>query len=396
MENLDNLYMKINFDNTEIAFSHKSDKALKKAGWLFRMMNKPWLVGLGSKMGLMALRWGLPVEGIVKKTIFEQFCGGTTLLETKETIEHLAKYDVAAILDYGAEAKQSEEDFNTTMRYTIRAIEFAAHTQSVPVVSLKITGLGRFGLIQKLQSGYSVSEKEQKEFDHVLKRLDSICHVAREKGVGVFIDAEESWIQETIDYLATIMMHRYNKEHVTIYNTFQMYRHDRLEYLKNSFAKAIKEDYLLGAKLVRGAYMEKERARAAKYKYPDPIQPNKEATDRDYNAALAFCIENHHNIGLCNATHNQRSCEYQVELMQEHKIPFNHPHLNVCQLYGMSDHLSFNLAKNGFNVAKYVPYGPVKDVIPYLIRRAQENTSVTGDMSRELSYIKSEIKRRGL
>ena len=392
-------YNKANIDltNTQIAFAHKDDKALKKMAWLFKMMNKSWLVNVGSNLGVFAVKWNLPfAHSIVKKTIFEQFCGGTTLLQSQPSITQLYEYGTLSILDYGAEAKSTEEDFNKTMNETIRAIDFAATNASVPVVSSKISGLARFELLEKISANVELNSVEQEEYKNILKRVDSICYHASKKRVGVFFDAEESWIQDAIDNLVNKMMHRYNKKEVFVYNTFQMYRHDRLQFLIDSFTKAKKEGYLLGAKLVRGAYMIKERERAEEMGYPSPIHPNKAATDDAYNMAIRFCLDNYKEIASCNASHNAESVQLQADLIAHKGITPNHKHLNFCQLYGMSDHLTFNLAAAGYNVAKYVVYGPVKEVLPYLVRRAQENSSVTGDMSRELGLIMQEVKRRGL
>lgn len=387
----------VDFKDTEAAFTIQSDAELKKAAWLFGLMNKHWLVGIGSKVGLAAIRMHLPfVESVVKNTIFEQFCGGTTLLESQKTIDKLGSRGCLAILDYGAEAKETETDFNHTMNETIRAIEFASRSRFIPAVSAKITGLGRFGLLESIQQGESFTQASRKEYKNVLKRLDAICHTAARKGVSVFIDAEESWIQDSIDHLVAIMMRRYNREKVVVYNTFQLYRKDRLQFLIDAFNQAIKGGYLLGAKLVRGAYMEKERERALKMGYPSPIHSNKAATDDAYDMALRFCVDNYQSIASCNASHNLESNLLQSELISRKGLPRNHPHLFFCQLYGMSNNITFNLAKEGFNVAKYVPYGPVREVVPYLIRRAQENASVTGDMSREYQLVQREMKRRGL
>jgi len=389
--------LQLNFSNTEIAFAHKTDAELKKAVWLFTMMNKAWLVRMGSKLGLFAIQMRLPlVETIVKKTIFEQFCGGTTLLESMPAVNQLAKFNTLTILDFGAEAKETEEDYNHTMKETIRSIEFAKRNDNIPVVSVKISGIARFGLLESLQKGEPFTPATRQEYKVVLKRMDAICHVGCTQGVGLFFDAEESWIQDSIDHLVTVMMRRYNREKVVVYNTFQLYRHDRLQFLFDSYQMAKRGGYKLGAKMVRGAYMEKERERAAEQGYPSPIQPNKAATDDAFNTAIRFCIDHYEEIASCNASHNAESARLQAELIVEKGIQRNHPHLNFCQLYGMSDHLTFNLAKAGFNVAKYVVYGQVKEVVPYLIRRAQENSSVTGDMSRELALVTSEVERRGL
>ena len=388
---------KIDFTNTEIAFKGKTNSELKKAAWLFNQMNKKWLVDPLSNLGLFAMKLHFPLtKTIIKNTMFKQFVGGTNLLKSQKVIDRLWTNDVQSILDYGAEAKETEKDFNLTMNENIRAIEFAATNESAPIISTKITGLARFELLEDVQKDVVLNEKEKEEFRVVLKRVDSICHVASKNGVGVFIDAEESWIQDTIDHITDVMMKRYNKEKVVVYNTFQMYRKDRLQFLTNSFEKSKKEGYLLGAKLVRGAYMEKERIRAGEMGYVSPIQVNKKSTDDAYNMALRFCIENYESIGSCAATHNADSCQLQAKLIHEKRIKKNHPHIIFCQLYGMSDHLTFNLADAGYNVSKYLVYGQVKEVFPYLIRRAKENTAVSGDMSREYSLIMKEMNRREL
>jgi proline dehydrogenase len=388
---------KINFSNTEIAFKNKSDQELKKAYQLFKMMNKSWFVNLGSKLGTLAVKWNLPFSKvIVKNTIFEQFCGGTTLLNSQPTIDKLAQYNVVSLLDYGAEGKTTEEAYNRTMNENIKALEFASTNPSIPVVTTKITGLARFELLEKISAGEPLSVEEEQEYSIVLKRIDAICASASQNNTSIFIDAEETWIQDAIDSITNLMMSRYNKEKVSVFNTFQMYRHDRLAFLKKSYEEANKKGYLLGAKLVRGAYMEKERARAAEMGYDSPINPTKQATDEQFNQGVRFCVDHYETIALCNATHNLESSALLASLIQDKNLPKDHPHLNFCQLYGMSDNLTFNLAAEGFNVGKYVVYGQVEEVVPYLVRRAQENSSVTGDMSRELELYSEEIKRRSI
>lgn len=385
------------FNNTQIAFAHKSNDELRKSARLFGLMNNHWLVGVGSKLGIAAIRLHLPfIESIVKKTIFDQFCGGTTLLESLPAIEKLSQSNVFTILDYGVEAKEEEEDFNHTMNEIMRAIEFASQAKGVSMVSAKVTGLGRFALLESIQRGETLTKEMRSEYKNVLKRLDAICYTASQKNVSVFIDAEETWIQDSIDHLVNLMMKRYNHDKPIVYNTFQLYRKDRLQYLFDSFDKAKQEGYLLGAKLVRGAYMEKERNRAEEMRYYSPIHHNKAATDDAYNTALRFCVDNYEQIASCNASHNVESNLLQATLIAQRNIPKNHPHLFFSQLYGMSDNVTFNLAKAGYNVAKYVPYGPVREVVPYLIRRAQENTTVTGDMSREYQLVHIEMRRRSL
>lgn len=387
----------IDFTNTEVAFSHLSNQELNKAAWLFRMMSRPWVVRYGSALGLQAVEWNLPfAETIIRRTIFEQFVGGTTLLNSQKSIDRLASRHTLTVLDYGAEAKETEQDFNHTMNENLRAIEYAGRSEGkIPVVSTKVTGLARFGLLERIQSAGSLTRDELFEYRNVLKRLDTICYHASQKGISIFIDAEESWIQDALDHLVWLMMKRYNTERVVVYNTFQMYRHDRLQFLTESYDRARAAGFLLGAKLVRGAYMDKERLRAKEMNYPSPINPDKQTTDDHYNMALRFCIDNIEHIGLCNASHNAESSFIMTELMERKGLPKDHPHTLYSQLLGMSDNLTFNLAEAGYRVSKYMPYGQVHDVIPYLIRRAQENTSVTGDAGRELSLIEQEIKRRG-
>ena len=387
----------LDFANTQIAFSHKSDKELKKTAWLFNMMNKPLLVNWGSKLAMKSVHWGLPfAETVIKKTIFEQFCGGTTLLDASPAMEHLAHFGTKTILDYGVEGKESEEDFNRTMVENLNTLDFASRTQNIPFISVKITGIARFDLLARIQQNAPLTHDEQNEYFTASKRLDAICHAGREKGISVLIDAEESWIQVTIDRMANMMMARYNKDKAVVFNTFQMYRHDRLAFLKESHALAKDKNFILGAKLVRGAYMLKERSRAEEMGYPTPINPDKVATDKMYNDALVYCVQHPEQIAVMNATHNAQSSILLADLMEEMGIPHNHPHFWFCQLYGMSDNITFNLAAAGYNVAKYMVYGAVKDVVPYLVRRAEENTSVTGDVGRELSLVHQELKRRGL
>lgn len=385
------------FRNTEIAFSYLSDKELKQMSWLFTLMNKPWLVQTGSTIGRWAVQWNIPfARSIVKATLFRQFVGGASLLKSLPTIEKLAHYKTQTILDYGVEAKESEVDFNATLRENLRAIEFASGNEFVPVVSTKISGLASNPLLEKVARGDELSRAEEEAYKAVIKRVESISLSAYEKGVSVFFDAEESWVQAPIDDMVNAMMRRFNKERAVVYNTFQLYRHDRLDYMIQTADAARSEGWIFGSKIVRGAYMEKERVRAREMGYPSPIYPDKASTDKGYNEALRYLVEHNDTIASCNATHNAESCMLMAKWIDELRIDRNHPHLNFSQLYGMSDHLTFNLADCGYNVAKYVPYGRVEEVIPYLLRRAQENASVTGEMSRELDLIHKEMKRRGL
>lgn len=316
--------------------------------------------------------------------------------EAAVTANALAKFGVGIILDYSVEGKEEEAEFDRAVQEFIKAIQFAAAQKNIPFISVKITGFARFGLLEQLHSGATLSTDEQAEWERVQKRILDICVVAAASNVMVLIDAEESWIQAPVDLLADDMMARFNTTTPIIFNTFQMYRHDRLEFLYASAQKAESAGYILGAKLVRGAYMEKERARALENGYTSPIQSSKEATDKDYDAGVLYCLERIEKIAVFIGTHNEQSCLKAAEYMQAHNIPATHPHVWFSQLYGMSDNISFNLAHAGYHVAKYLPYGPVKDVVPYLMRRAQENTSVAGQTGRELGLINKELKRRGL
>ncbi len=392
--------MSISFDNTENAFAYKSDKDLKGAKFLFNTMGYPWFVQVGTRLTPFIMRTGLPVHGIIRKTIFKQFVGGETLEETAAVGEILGKYGVDVILDYGVEGKDGEASFDHATDEFIRVINYAATQKNIPFISVKITGLARFKLLQtlneapRLRSGIHDHEAEINEWDRVRERMYAICEVAAEKNIGVLVDAEESWIQDPIDRLTMEMMEIFNKDKVIVYNTLQLYRHDRLHFLTISQQIAKEKGFKLGMKLVRGAYMEKERARAAEKGYPSPIQPDKDSTDRDYNLALKYCIEHLEEIAIIVATHNEASCLYVVELLNEKGISHQHPHVHFSQLYGMSDNITFNLAKDGLRVSKYLPFGPIRDVIPYLMRRAQENSSVSGQTGRELGLIKKELLRR--
>jgi proline dehydrogenase len=347
------------------------------------------------------MKTGLPIHGLIRKTIFKQFVGGETLEQTAETAQLLGKYNVQVILDYGVEGKEGEENFEKATEEFIKVIKYAATQKNIPFISIKVTGFARFSLLQtlneapRLRSGIHDHEAENEEWDRVRVRMFRICEAAAEGGVGVLVDAEESWIQDPIDRLAIEMMEIFNKDgQAVVYNTIQIYRHDRLNFLKMSFRIARQQNFILGVKLVRGAYMEKERARAVQKGYPSPIQPDKEATDKDYDEALGFCIEHIDNIATVVATHNELSNQITVTLLEQKGLSLSHPHIHFSQLYGMSDNITFNLAQAGCKVSKYVPFGPIREVIPYLMRRAQENSSVSGQTSRELSLIKKELARR--
>jgi proline dehydrogenase len=397
----------ISLDNTEYAFAYKSDKELKKARFLFNTMKHQGLVQLGIKLTPWAIRTGIPIKGLIRNTIFKQFVGGETLEETARVGDNLEKFGVQVILDYGVEGKEGEENFDHACDEFVRVIDYAATQANMPFMSIKVTGFARFALLEKLdaaandKSGYEgtvhtevLTETEKQEWQRVVNRMQKIIGTAAGKNVGVLVDAEETWIQDPVDVLTMQMMQQYNINKVTVYNTIQLYRHDRLQFLKDSFNQAQQKKFVLGAKLVRGAYMEKERRRAAELGYNSPIQPSKEASDRDYNAALEFCTDHLDSVSMIVASHNEYSSLYTTQLLDKKGVPHNHKHVHFSQLYGMSDNITFNLAKAGFSVSKYLPFGPIKDVIPYLMRRAQENSSMSGQTGRELGLIEKEIMRR--
>lgn len=381
------------FENTATAFALKSDFELQKAKTLFSLVGSPLLVNMGSTAANLALGLHLPVSFLFRHTIYNHFCGGETFDECKKTIENLAKSKVGVLLNYGVELKETEADFDTTVAKNMEAIAFAAENRSVKALCIKITGFGRFGLFEKMQSGVALSAKEKAELKRVKQRLEQMCAAAAEWRVALYVDAEESWIQDPLDSLVEEMMIKYNHDFCTVYNTFQIYRWDRLDYLKAQTQKAISGNYLLGAKLVRGAYMEKERERAADMGYRSPIHENKEAVDLDFNAAVAWCFDHLSQMSVCVASQSEASNLLAIEMLQS-KSGADRAKVLFSQLYGMGDNITFNLAESGFQATKYLPYGPVKDVVPYLIRRAQENTSVAGQTGRELSLIQRELARR--
>lgn len=387
--------LSLSFEDTQHAFAYKSDNALRKSYRLFSIMHYGILVKIGSVLAPIALKLRLPIKGIIRNTIFEQFCGGETLKEAAETAVSLRKYGVNCTLDYGVEAAEGEEHYDLAVAEFQKAINYAANEPDIPLISFKVTGFARFKLLEKFDDeGKTFNEEEDKEWLRVVKRVKAVCRVAYEKKIGILIDAEVSWIQKAVDYISIQMMIQFNREDVIIFNTFQLYRHDRLAVLKEQWKHSREHNYFLGAKLVRGAYMEKERERAEEKGYPSPIQPDKTATDNDYNLAVNWCLEHLAVLSVFIGTHNEESCMLAAQYMHDHGIPHNHPHVHFSQLYGMSDNITFNLARAGYRVSKYLPYGPVNDVLPYLIRRSNENSSISGQMSRELLLLQKEIKRR--
>lgn len=385
----------MDFNNTQIAFQSKSDQDLNRAYWLFKIIGYPSIVKIGKGFTNFAIKTHLPIEGIIRKTIFKQFCGGTTINDCEQTTADLFKFGIGTILDYSVEGKTSIEDFEKTTEEIIATILKAKGNPSIPYAVFKVTGISRFGILEKSNDlNTPLNTNEQAELNDVIQRIDRICKAGFENNVPVFIDAEESWIQDSIDRITTSMMEKYNKEKAIVFNTLQMYRHDRLDFLKKAIQQARNENYHYGIKLVRGAYMEKERERAQKMGYPSPIQTNKTNTDLDYNNALQLIIENIDILSLCAGTHNEESSKLLAELISSKGLDKSDRRLYFAQLLGMSDHISYNLSADKFNVAKYVPYGPINEVLPYLLRRADENTSVAGQTGRELGLLMIEKNRR--
>ncbi len=384
----------LNFQDTLTAFADKSDDELKEKYRLFRLLNSPLLNAIGSKITKFAFAIGLPVDGLIKRTVFEQFCGGETIEESEHTIERLAESKIGTILDYSVEGKATEEDFDATKNEIIRTIERAKEDPSIPFSVFKVTGIAPLGTLEKMSSGKKLDAKGQAKCERIHNRVNEICEFAFSVGQPVFIDAEDSWIQNAVDALAVEMMEKFNLEKPMIFNTLQMYRTDRLQYLRESRKQARENGYILAVKLVRGAYMEKERERAAEMGYPSPIFDTKAETDSSFDAAVEYCLQHIDEIAFVAATHNEESTRILAEKMKELGIPNDHPHVFFSQLYGMGDNLSYVLAKNDYHVSKYVPYGPVADAVPYLIRRAEENSAAAGQVSRELELINKELKRR--
>ncbi|WP_426094522.1 proline dehydrogenase family protein [Flavobacterium sp. DSR2-3-3] len=382
------------FNNTQVAFSLKSDTELDRAYFLFKMIANQPLVRIGTAVTNFALKANLPVEGLIRATVFDHFCGGVNEVDCLSVVDKMYTKGVSSVLDYSVEGKEEEDQFDAALEMTLKTIEFAKERQAIPFAVFKPTGFGRFELYEKLGDKQALTPEEKAEWNRVVERFDLVCKDAHSKNVALLIDGEESWMQDAADELVTEMMRKYNKEKAIVFNTLQMYRWDRLDYLKKLHEQAKKEEFFIGMKLVRGAYMEKEIVRANEKGYSSPICASKEDTDENYDAAVRYMIEHLDIMSVFAGTHNELSTYTLMELLQQKGIKTNDDRIWFGQLYGMSDNISYNLAANGYNVAKYLPFGPVKDVMPYLIRRAEENTSVAGQTSRELEMIKAERNRR--
>jgi proline dehydrogenase len=382
------------FNNTQIAFALKSDTELDRAYFLFKLINSQPLVRIGTAVTNFAIKANLPVESLIRATVFDHFCGGVNEDDCLSVVDKMYTKGVSSVLDYSVEGKEEENQFDAALEMTLKTIEFAKERKAIPFAVFKPTGLGRLDLYEKVGEKQTLTSEEKSEWDRVVARFDQVCSEAHKKNVALLIDAEESWMQDAADDLVTEMMRKYNKEKVIVFNTLQMYRWDRLDYLKKLHEQAKTEGFFIGMKLVRGAYMEKENLRAEEKGYPTPICASKEASDINYDAAVLYMAENLDTMSIFAGTHNEESTYKLMELMKAKGIQSTDDRIWFGQLYGMSDNISYNLAANGYNIAKYLPFGPVKDVMPYLIRRAEENTSVAGQTSRELSMIKAERNRR--
>jgi proline dehydrogenase len=382
------------FNNTQVAFALKTDTELDRAYFLFKMIDNEPLVRIGTAVTNFALKAHLPVEGLIRATVFDHFCGGTTEEDCLSVVDKMYTKGVSSVLDYSVEGKEEEDQFDAALEMTLKTVEFAKERNAIPFAVFKPTGLGRFYLYEKKGAKQPLTIEEQNEWNRVVSRFDLICKTAFEKDVALLIDGEESWMQDAADDLVTDMMRKYNKEKAIVFNTLQLYRWDRLDYLKKLQHQAKEEGFYIGMKLVRGAYMEKENRRAEENGYPSPICESKEATDSNYDTTMAFMMDNLDSMSIFVGTHNELSSYKVIELMKSKGIAKNDNRIWFGQLYGMSDNISYNLAAHGYNVAKYLPFGPVRDVMPYLIRRAEENTSVAGQTSRELNLLKTERNRR--
>lgn len=384
------------FENTGTAFTLKSDSELERAYFLFKMISSQPLVRIGTAATNFALKANLPVEGLIRSTVFDHFCGGVSEDDCLSVIDKLFDERVCSVLDYSVEGKETKDQFDNALNKILKIIRFCDEKEAMPIVVFKPTGFGRFLIYEKKTEGVNLTKEEEEEWDRIVVRFDAVCKLAKEKDVAVLIDGEESWIQDAADDLVENMMRTYNTEKTIVYNTLQTYRWDRLNYLKALHERAKRDGFKIGIKIVRGAYMEKERIRAKEKGYKSPICETKTATDDNFNSTLSYILHHLNDISIFIGTHNEASCYLALELMEKYNITKKDNNVWFGQLYGMSDHISFNLAAACYNVAKYIPFGPVKDVMPYLIRRAEENTSVAGQTNRELTLLKTEKKRRKL
>ena len=385
---------KPDFDNTRQAFAFRDTNELKRAVRFFRMIRSPWISSMGQRALKISLNLGLPVQGIVRKTLYKHFCGGETFEKSFPLVKRLAEYNVYAVLDYGVEGQTNEKEMNSAADEIISGIKAAKSEKFIPFAVFKATSVGYFSLYEKVTSGDELNQEQTKLWQNTRERIMNIFSTAYQYDVPVFVDAEESWIQKAIDSLVFEGMERFNEQKAVIWNTYQLYRHDHLAHLERQIQTAREKGFFLGAKLVRGAYLEKETKRAEDKGYENPVHTRKADTDRDYNQAVMACLENIDMTELCAATHNETTCRLLIDEMENRNLASDDRRIWFSQLYGMCDFISFNLADAGYNVAKYIPYGPLKAVLPYLLRRAEENASVQSQARRELELLEKELERR--
>jgi len=384
----------LSFDNTEIAFRYKSNSDLRRARILFSTIANPALVKVGKSLTYFALKMHLPIAWAIKPTLYKHFVGGETLDECEKTVKLLSKFKLKSILDYSVEGGKDHDTMQRTLEETLRSVIHASKHPDIPFSVFKPTAFASQQVLTLASEKGAIDEESAKAIRFFEDSVEILSKTAFENDIPIMIDAEDSWYQPFVDEVVTRMMEKYNKEKAIVYNTLQMYRTDRFDFLKQSLQKAEEGNYFLGIKFVRGAYMEKERLRAAEKGYPSPIQPDKEATDQNYDAGIAFTLDHLDRISVFNGSHNEKSNRLLTELMEKQGLARNESRIWFSQLYGMSDHISFNLADEGYNVTKYIPYGPVRNILPYLIRRAEENTSIAGQTGRELSLLEQERLRR--
>jgi proline dehydrogenase len=380
------------FDNTTVAFQSKSKKSLLKAYWLFRLMGWNKLTKIGTYFVKIALKAPLGLKKIIKNTLYQQFCGGENFSDCTQTMDELSLYGLSAIPDYVAEGQEDTAAFEGACAQIMKTIAQAAQDSHISFAVFKVTALGPFEVLAKKQRREAFSPLETIAWEALKKRVDSLMAAAASKGVRILVDAEESWVQDTVDELVWDGMERHNKAKALIYTTCQMYRSDMLGRIEILAERGRQKDFVPGIKLVRGAYLEKENQRAKHLVYKSPMHQCKAETDEAFDEALRFCL--HEEMALCIGTHNEASVLYAMMLMKEKQILPSSERVYFAQLYGMSDHISYNLAAQGYRVAKYLPFGPMELSLPYLFRRAQENKSVAGQVSRELALIKKELQRR--
>lgn len=396
MESQPKIDAPVSFEDSAVAFAHLSDSELNFVYWVFKLMNNESLTGISTSLAEWAIKWRLPVSWAAKPTIFAIFCGGETIEESKKAIAKLGKNGIGAILDYSVEGQEKEEEFAKTELEIVRVIKLGKDDPNVPVACIKVSGLASNALLEKLSSKEDISGADRVAATSLHQRFERICQAAFDNDVPLYVDAEESWIQEAIDRLVESMMARFNTKRAIVFQTIQMFRHDRLDYYRKLIARSRQQGFKVGVKIVRGAYLDKEKNRAERMGYASPIHPNKAATDQAYNDALKLSMENIDWVEVCAGTHNEYSTLYLTKLMKDHGLDNNHPHIYFSQLYSMSDYMSFNLASAGYNVSKYLPFGPVRSTLPYLIRRAKENTAMAGQMGKEFRMISDEKARRKL